>query len=182
MKIFSSLLATAMVFFLLSGCEKKESPKENEKPKEEPKELIFSGKMTGRTNCKTNQPDAGVRSLTDFADTLSCVEFTFDSTTNKLFIKHINSAFNCCVDSIYCNISLSNDTIIIEEIVNLEFCNCMCLYDLDIELEGIAVQEYTFKFIEPHLGINPPLLFNADLSLQQQGSYCVTRKKYPWGY
>ncbi len=138
----------------------------------------LSGKLTAHTGCKGFKSTAS-DSVTP--DTLSCVEYTFDEADNKLIIKHINAGFNCCPESLYCNIELKNDTIYIHEHETDGLCDCLCLFDLDIEIIGVEAKKYQLVFIEPYASDQPELEFEADLTNNPSGSFCLTRKKYPWG-
>lgn len=60
-------------------------------------------------------------------------------------------------------------------------CDCNCLYDLEIELNGVDSKKYQVKFIEPYARENKEILFEMDLTNTNEGTYCVTRKQYPWG-
>lgn len=117
------------VFFLIGlitiSCEK-----ENEKSNS--KVLVFSGQLVNNSTCKNEFKST--LNTTSTSDTLSCVEYTFDNTNNKLILKHINAGFNCCPDSLYVQTTLQSDTIIIQEYESNALCFCECLYDLDIEL------------------------------------------------
>ena len=137
----------------------------------------FSGKLISHTECKVMPND----SAANLIESLSCAEYSFNGTTNKLLIKHINAGFNCCPDSIFGNVSISNDTIIIQEFESNPQCYCLCLYDLDFEIEGIEAKKYQLKFIEPLLRDQQPLIFGIDLSAQPEGSWCATRHLNPWG-
>ena len=94
---------------------------------------------------------------------------------------HVNTGFNCCPQGFYCNLSLKNDTIIIEEFENSSLCDCNCLYDLNIEVKGVGAKKNQFKFIEAYCGEQEKLEFPIDLPALEQGSYCVTKTNYPWG-
>jgi hypothetical protein len=138
----------------------------------------FSGKLTTHSTCKsfkTTNTESGI------PDTLSCVEFTFEGADNKLLIKHINAGFNCCPESLYCDIVLENDTIFIHEHEKDGMCDCLCLFDLNIEITGVEAKKYQVKFIEPYAIDQEKLDFEADLKNNPTASVCVTRKKYPWG-
>lgn len=164
-----TILHFILVFLLLlASCENG-----NQEP------LDFSGKVISRSDCKHNVRSTTVAAA--IADSISCVEYAFDASTNKLFLKHINAAFNCCIDSLYCHASLNSDTILVEEIENSLQCKCNCLYDLTIELNGVEAKEYYVRFIEPLIGDQTELIFKIDLSKDSVGSYSVTRKHYPWG-
>jgi len=111
----------------------------------------------------------------------SCSEYLFDKENNKLTLKHINAGFNCCPDSLYCIVELKSDTILIQEFEKSAPCRCNCLYDLDIEIGSVDLKKYQIKFIEPYVADHNELLFEIDLTKNSTGSYCVTRKQYPWG-
>ena len=164
-----------IVIFLITGlfiysCE-------NEKTGSE--QLKITGNLVNNSPCKNElKSNSGVF---DTPDSLSCVEYSFDDSNNKLIIKHINAGFNCCPESLYCDVSLSNDTVIIQEFEAAALCDCDCLFDLDIELNGVSPQNYHIRFIEPYVENLEKLVFDIDLSKDKEGSFCVTRKGYPWG-
>jgi len=135
------------------------------------------GKIIGHTNCKSSKST----SLLLTVDSLSCVDYSFDTSANKLLLKHINAGFNCCPGSLYCKVNISNDTIIIQEFESKQQCDCNCLYDLDIEIVEINSQGYVIKIIEPYCGNQEQIIFDVDFSVQEQGNYCATRNQYPWG-
>lgn len=162
-----SFLAGVSILILVYSCE-------NEK--ENAKQLVLSGKIVSHSDCKSSKSDTAFIT----ADSLSCADYSFDGSTNKLFIKHINAGFNCCPDSLYCDVTISNDTIIIQEFEGKQQCNCNCLYDLDIEIEGVGSQKYQIKFIEPYCGNQEQIIFGVDFSAQKEGIYCVTRNHNPW--
>jgi hypothetical protein len=102
-------------------------------------------------------------------------------TSKILIFKHINAGFNCCPEGFYCNVSLKNDTIVIEEFENSSLCDCNCLFDLDIEVKGVETKTYQIKFIEPYCGDQAKLEFPVNLAVLKDGIFCVTRTRYPWG-
>ncbi len=161
------LVAILLMFFAI-GCE-------NETVKDEPG--FISGMITDHTGCKVLKSDNAVHLL----DSLSCAEYSYDGTTNKLLIKHINAGFNCCPGTLSAKITLSNDTIIIQEFESEQSCDCRCLFDLNIEIDGIDAKPYQIKFIEPYCGEQEQLTFGVDFANQDEGSYCVPRTNYPWG-
>lgn len=167
--IFPGFLVAISLLLIVFGC-KNETETENL--------LVFSGKLVSHKGCKVLPSD----STTNLVDSLSCAEYAFNATTNKLQIKHINAGFNCCPDSIYSNVSISNDTIIIQEFESGPQCYCLCLYDLYFEIDGITAKKYPVKFIEPLIRDQQPLIFEINLSDQPTGKHCVTRHRNPWGY
>ncbi len=139
----------------------------------------FKGLLISKSDCKKDFKSTNEKVGTP--DSLSCVNYSFDAATNNLTIKHINAGFNCCPDSVYCDISLKGDTIIIQEKEKVPQCHCDCLYDLNIEVQGVSSRKYQVKLIEPYVEGATQILFAIDLAKDPSGSYCVTRKYYPWG-
>lgn len=169
MKTILNLILLTIFIFLLPSCENEEN---SEKPS------TLTGELSSYSDCKSLKT---VQVENDTPDSLSCVEYSFDPNTNLLTIQHINAGFNCCPENLYCDVTLNNDTIIIQEFESDGFCDCNCLYDLDIELNGIDSKKYQVKFIEPYATSNDEINFEIDLSKSTTGSYCLTRKYYPWG-
>jgi hypothetical protein len=137
----------------------------------------MSGKLLSYSDCKEKK---SIDFTEGTPDSLSCVEYSFNPSESKLYLKHINAGFNCCPKGLYCNISLNNDTITIHEFENAHDCDCNCLYDLYIEINGAIIKKYQVKFIEPYCSEQEKLLFEIDLTNGNAGSYCVSRKQYPW--
>ncbi|MEN8122381.1 MAG: hypothetical protein ABFS35_18695 [Bacteroidota bacterium] len=160
-----------LIAFIVVSCEK-----ENDSNSKQPE---LQGELTGNSICK-NELKA-TSTVKYISDTLSCVEYVFDEINNKLILKHINAGFNCCPDSLYVQTSLNGDTIIVQEYEKSALCRCNCLYDLDIELNGVEAKIYMVKFIEPYALDQQEILFELDLANNYEGSFCVTRKQYPWG-
>lgn len=111
----------------------------------------------------------------------SCLEYAFDKDNGKLILRHLNAAFNCCPDSLWCKVILKNDTIIIQEFEKNKGCKCDCLYDLDLEVRGIESGKYQVQLIEPYAEGQDEICFKMDLLNRKQGSHCVQRTKYPYG-
>lgn len=134
----------------------------------------FDSKLISHTGCKH------LKSSTT-ENNQSCVKYSFDRESYTLTLTHINTGFNCCPDSLWCTVTKDENTIIIEEFEVSQNCKCNCLYDLKIEINGIEHDTYTIKFIEPYRGEQEELIYDIDLSENSSGSFCVTRKIYPWG-
>ncbi len=137
----------------------------------------ISGSLTKHTDCKN---DLKSNKVTGTPDSLSCVEYSYNSSSGILKLTHINAGFNCCPENLYCTISTSSDTIIIQEYEQAALCRCNCLYDLEIEILGLTTEKYVLKFIEPYAGDSKKIIFEIDLSAAQEGSFCVVRHNYPW--
>jgi hypothetical protein len=82
---------------------------------------------------------------------------------------------------VYCEFSKGGDTIYIQEVEIGPSCDCNCLYDLNIEINGISSKLYHIQFIEPYIGDQNELFFDVDLSAHTEGSFGVVRTQYPWG-
>lgn len=142
---------------------------------ENPKEMDLSILLLGNPQCK------GVKSAEIYTTgSQSCVDYTFDQKTQKLRLKHINTGFNCCPESLWCTVIYRNDTIIVREFEKNMGCKCNCLYDLDIMIDGVEPGDYQLQMIEPYLGTQQPLIFELDLKNCKEGSSCVPRTNYPW--
>jgi hypothetical protein len=120
-------------------------------------------------------------SLSELTDTVSCIEYSFDADSNILLLKHLNAGFNCCPESLFCSVVSRGDSIIIQEFEAAALCRCNCLYDLEIRIEGVESKSYQLRIIEPYAMEMEQLVFEIDLTENTTGSYCVTRKIYPWG-
>ena len=138
----------------------------------------ITGKLISHSNCK-NFVSAFQAYTTP--DTVSCIDYTYDAYTRKLSVQHRNAAFNCCPEEIFCKVSESNDTIIIQESEKSHLCLCLCLFDLNIEVNGVDTKKYQVKIIEPYARGKDEILFGMDLAIHTERTFCVTRKYYPWG-
>jgi hypothetical protein len=166
--IFKTLLFSATLVILISGCKDQNVPEGSQ----------ISGKVTDRSSCKNFM--SGNLKFT-VADSFSCVNYLYNTATHKVIMNHINAGFNCGSESNTCEVSSVNDTIIIREIEHGPIANCLCLFDLEIELQGFNQQKYLVRFIEPYAEGQEQLIFEMDLTNVHEGEYCVTRKGYPWG-
>lgn len=108
-----------------------------------------------------------------------CIEYDYDGE-NILLLKHVNSVFNCC-PNITANVTVNNYNITIEEIEISGECNCICLFDLDYEIQDLHPGEYAITVIVPYIREDEEKLeFKVNLSSTPSGSYCVERHRHPW--
>jgi hypothetical protein len=166
-----AILKISILFFIgvfVLGCEKEENI---------PAEI--SGQLISNTQCKDFFKSASEGITTP--DSLSCIEYTFNQTDSTLTLKHINAGFNCCPELLSCEVTASGDTLIIEEFEKSALCDCNCLYDLDIVINGVLDKQYKIKMVEPYARDQEELFLEIDLSVEVSGSFCVLRKRYPWG-
>jgi hypothetical protein len=166
--IIKAILFSAIVLLLITGCKDPNAPERSQ----------ISGNVTDRSSCKNFK--SGNLKFT-VADTFSCVNYLYDTSTHKVIMNHINAGFNCGLESNTCEVSSSNDTIIIREVEHGPVADCLCLFDLEIELQGLNQQKYLVRFIEPYAEVQEQLIFEMDLTFVHGGEFCVIRKGYPWG-
>ena len=146
---------------------------------ENPKELNLSANfLTNNPECNHLKSAEIIRST---PNSQSCIEYYFDQSTKILLIKHLNAGFNCCPEKLWCTVAYRNDSIIIQEFEKHMGCKCNCLYDLDLEVLGVEPGNYQLRMIEPYAGNQDKIRFELDLLTQKRGTFCVTRKQYPWG-
>ncbi len=166
-KSIYSILTTLVLLFMVTSCEKKDTDNGQ-----------IEGKLISNSVCK-DLKSSNFTTVTP--DSISLVEYTFDAVRNLLTLKHINAGFNCCPDSLYCAITVIGNTILIEEFEKAALCHCNCLYDLEIEINGVEAKKYELKFTEPYIGDQEEIIFEINLGNAITGSHEVNRKQYPWG-
>jgi hypothetical protein len=165
----SNLLVVCLLAILVISCTE---------DTQQPKNLDLSINLTGKSDCKSNKSAEINQAVTN---SQSCIDYSFDQAAKKLTLKHINAGFNCCPGNISCIVSYRSDTIVIQEVEEKSQCNCDCIYDLDMVVDGVEAGKYQLRVIEPYVGNQAKLNFELDLRNQKQGSWCVTRTQYPWG-
>lgn len=146
---------------------------------DESQSIALTAEVSDWSGCKSLMKSADGTNITP--GNLSCVSYSFDESTNRLALTHINAGFNCCAESIYCHATLHNGKIIVHEFETSAPCDCNCLYDLDLVIDGIQPRFYMIEFVEPYRGNQAKLVFAVNLAKQREGSFCVTRTIYPWG-
>ena len=162
------ILATLITGLFIFSCEKLDNSDD----------LSLTGQLTSDSGCKNGIKSASGNDGT--SDSISCINYTFESLNNKLAITHINAGFNCCPESLYYKVTLKNNTIIVQEFEKSTQCKCNCLYDLKIEIAGVRAKKYQVKIVEPYAGTQAKLIFGIDLTNETEGSFCVSRNQYPW--
>ncbi len=139
----------------------------------------IDAKVISQSSCKYKKSLGTARA--EIPDTLSCVEWVYSSSTQKLKLTHKNTVFNCCPGNLYCTVNQQGDTLVVEEYESQAACNCICLFDLDIEIENLENKTYLLTINEPYINKMEKIFFTLNLTQQPEGSYCITRKKYPYG-
>ena len=132
-----------------------------------------AGSLVEYRGCKEFGMDGGSY---DIPDELNCLEYDYDGA-GFLQMTHINGRFNCCPEELLADISVNDSIITIVESERLDDgCFCLCLYDLDYEIENLPPGYYTVKVIEPHILLGEDALeFLMVLECDTSGIYCVDR-------
>jgi hypothetical protein len=133
------------------------------------------GEMVGFTGCKFENMSgaADIRPDTD------CIRYSYDPNTLRLV--HVNTAFNCCTE-FEAAATVSADTILITEHETAGVCRCLCLYDVEYQIDRLAEGIYRVIVSQEYLlDGDEPLEFTIDLGARPSGEYCVSRDHYPWG-
>jgi hypothetical protein len=110
-----------------------------------------------------------------------CAFGTYDGL-GTLSLEQTNAGLNCCLDGLSAGVTVDGDLI---EITHIEepvggWCDCICLYDVEIAVFNIDPGIYTIRIVEPYLGPEDPIEFEVDLTSQGIFHHCVLRSAYPW--
>jgi hypothetical protein len=131
-----------------------------------------------RSDCKSNMKS---ETIDIKPDTLCCIKYSYNNSTNQLSITHINAGFNCCPGEICCIATVSGDTLVIEETESTSICDCSCLFDLTFTIDNVEDTPAFMKIKEPYWSGSGSIVFDISLKKEKEGSWCTTRKNYPWG-
>jgi len=166
--VFAALVAAGLIFFSFA-CADEDQTGGND----------ISVSLTAHTGCKPGvKSGAGDREISSGT---SCIDYSYSPDTRKLTLTHVNAGFNCCPESLFCQVSLVKDTLVITEKEKSALCKCDCLYDLDMVVYGLPPVVYHLRIKEPYLNGQEALQFQVDLKANPSGRFCVVRDKYPWG-
>lgn len=138
------------------------------------------GILVNYEGCKEFQKGTAIESTPPDQD---CIEYQYDGVS-VLLLKHVNAGFNCCPDEILADITIEDNVITIEENESLESggCDCLCLFDVDYQINNLPPGEYTIRINGLYLEEgNEILQFTVDLASSPSGSFCIYRDHYPWG-
>jgi len=163
-KILEYTLSGLLALLLLAGCEGYGDR--------------LTADVTGHSGCK-GLKSASAGEITP--DTLSCISYSYDASSGTLQVTHINAGFNCCPGKLSCRAVMDGDTLVIKESEQHAACDCNCLFDLQITVNGLESLDYIIKVIEPYCGEQEKLIGHIHLAATPAGSFCATRRFYPWG-
>lgn len=110
-----------------------------------------------------------------------CLYWEYDGQS-VLDLLHMNTGANCCPEEITGEITIQGFEITIVEDEILEApCDCLCLFDVSYEIEGLSPGEYTITILGLYLRDMDPLQVTIDLAANSSGYFCLERTEYPWG-
>ena len=138
--------------------------------------LVAEGYLTSYNGCKAaGTSGISTEALSESNAGQECLEYEYDGST--LLLKHVNAAFNCCLDGMEAEVDIDGERITItetEKLANGLGCFCICLYDLSYLITNLEQGVYTVV-ISSFLN-----LIEIDLSIPTSGTYCEERNGYPW--
>ena len=166
--VSAMLMATTLISMMIISCGEENGPNSAN--------IDPEGSLVNATDCKTFSIKS-VEEITSASETAIKYEFA----DGILKIEHINTAFNCCPGEITAVINIDSDLITIEAVEKKAGCHCICLYDLDYEVDGLTPGTYRLKVIEQY-GIEEDIKldFTIDLENDPSGIFSVPRNRYPW--
>lgn len=139
------------------------------------------GQLVRQSDCKSFLAFKGSTVTPSHSSSEECLEYIYDGQ-GHLTLKHINAGFNCCPETISADIVILAGEIIIKGKEEFSLCDCNCLFDLDYEFMNIKPGVYRISVKGPYQPPDePPLEFVVSLKGPVSGTFCVPRKKYPWG-
>ncbi len=121
------------------------------------------------------------KSFKDGGNDFSAIEYQYNADSKQLKFRHINSAFNCCPGELSVQISIEGNSIKISEAEKEAACNCLCLFDLEMQASDINAGIYQLKITEPYLYDQESLECTINLNDSITGTYRLERSNYPWG-
>jgi hypothetical protein len=139
-----------------------------------------SGSLLSYNGCKQFQDNIRLsRSMAGQGS--DCLEYQYNGR-NTLVLKHVNAAFNCCPGEIVADIEFTGNTITITENEKEYGCRCICLFDLDFEVNNLLPGTYTIRVVEPYVENSDQVIqFTVKLHGTLSATYCLERNYYPWG-
>lgn len=125
--------------------------------------------VTGNSGCKDNA--LGAAAISGGQTYIESVHYSYEGTT--LFLKHINTSFNCCPEHITATTTVTTGMITIEEREDSSNCDCICLYDLNMQIDNVEAGQYGVRISKPQIPAFPAIEFTMDLHTQPSGTYDI---------
>jgi hypothetical protein len=86
----------------------------------------------------------------------SLIRYIYVASTQTLRVTHENAGFNCCPGKLSTKVKVEGNTITLLEEEDEAGCNCLCLFDLEVELYNVLPEVYLLKIEELYIGDNEP--------------------------
>ncbi|MBU8920335.1 MAG: hypothetical protein KOO63_00595 [Bacteroidales bacterium] len=143
--------------------------------------LSHASGCKGSTALREASGNSGETPITSPVAAEDCFEYLYD-TSGTLQITHSNLTLNCCPGTIEVDIVIEGDSITIQEKEGPDSqpCDCLCLYDVMIEISGLTPGTYTIVFDELYNNGGEVLEAQIELYQGSSGRICVERDGYPW--
>ncbi|PKK84695.1 MAG: hypothetical protein CVT49_02405 [candidate division Zixibacteria bacterium HGW-Zixibacteria-1] len=134
------------------------------------------GTIIGEPVCKNYQ----LKIDTTYED--DCIIYDYDGA-GTLDLTHVNDMFNCCPESLYIVVTLTDNVIRLNEYETEGLCDCICLFDMDYQIINLLPAVYTLivdnvNYYNEYSG--GPIEFEIDLTAPTSGVFCVDRPYLPW--
>jgi hypothetical protein len=112
-----------------------------------------------------------------------CLEYHYDHQLKILKFYRSNAGFNCCPGELSVEIQVSGNQISISENESAPNCHCLCLYDMNYQIENIHPGTYEISINEPYIHENDSKI-RFELILPENDChepvFCFERHGYPW--
>ncbi len=135
------------------------------------------GHTVGNTGCKI------IMSMPfddQYPSNWDVIKYTYANKT--LHLKHINTAFNCCPDSVGGHIAIEDNKIEIDEFELGPVCDCICLFDVEYQIDNLDEDRIQLNLTQLYLD-DDAKTHNLIISLADstEGIHKIDRgNHYPW--
>jgi len=166
-----TLFALAAMVFTV-GCSDTTTPSSEVEPEDSDVQL----QVADRSECGGFEP---ARKIAQAGSDETCVAWEYDGE-GGMTLYHYNAGLNCCTELV-ATLHKQSDVITIEETETGLYCHCLCLFDIEYELDGMTLPMYTLTIetlYKPEG--DAPISFEIDLVNNPTGAVCFERSDYPW--
>jgi len=131
-----------------------------------------TGDATSRIGCKA---------YVSTVSPSSCIEYEY-AADRCLRIRHIDTPFNCCPESMGADVEVNGAYITItlwQEFGPLGGCTCLCLFDMEYEVRDLPMGTYILDINEAYT-MGEKIRTTLVLDGPAGGTRCWERTGYPW--
>ncbi len=173
--LLASILTVVVALLILVTCD-------NIAVKPDQNELVV--RVVSATSCKGSQESLSSRTVSSCSQ--DALQY-WSEPDGSLHVKHINAAFNCCMESLLVTIELKGELALITEddYMTGGGCRCLCLYDVEYEITNLTRTIRKIEVVEPYARLDEwieerPLCCSFTLPVIDTESCSVDRCHYPW--